>query len=134
MLIVLGLLSRRLGTESPAGQLPVLTVLTVYPGAGLEDIERDVIALRTRSPDSGLDNVRSFTRSDSMFMVPARHGTDVRDGRHQRRARQDSGGVKGKLLLEGAKIRPSSGVSTSAPCPCSSPSSPPRGVNETREG
>jgi len=73
VLIVLGLLSiRSLGTELyPPVNFPFLTVLTIYPGAGPEDIERDVVKPLEDSVAgiSGLSDIRSYTRTSSTFMV-----------------------------------------------------------------
>ena len=89
VLIVLGLLSLgRLGTELyPPVNFPFLTVLTVYPGAGPEDIERDVTKLGGR----GLLDLGPRQRAQlhalrlDVYGAQVRHGHRRRDG-HKRRA------------------------------------------------
>lgn len=84
VLIVLGVLSLgRLGTELyPPVSFPFLSVLTVYPGAGPEDIERDVVKPLEDAVAgiSGLSDIRSYTRANSTFMVMKFDmGTDISD-------------------------------------------------------
>ncbi len=71
--VVLGMLSiGRLGTELyPPVSFPFLSVLTVYPGAGPEDIERDVVKPLEDAVAgiSGLSDIRSYTRTNSTFMI-----------------------------------------------------------------
>ncbi len=71
--VVLGLLSiGRLRTELyPPVTFPFLSVLTVYPGAGPEDIERDVVKPLEDAVAgiSGLSDIRSYTRTNSTFMI-----------------------------------------------------------------
>jgi HAE1 family hydrophobic/amphiphilic exporter-1 len=135
VLIVLGLLSLgRLGTELyPPVNFPFLTVLTVYPGAGPEDIERDVTKPLEDavSSISGLDDVRSFTRSDSMFMVlKFGMGTDVETATNA--VRDKIGGVKGKLP-DGAEDPVIQQLDIGALPVLVAVVSTPAGVNETRE-
>lgn len=71
--VVLGILSLgRLGTELyPPVNFPFLSVLAIYPGAGPEDIERDVVKPLedAMAGISGLSDIRSYTRTSSTFLI-----------------------------------------------------------------
>lgn len=100
VLVVLGILSfGRLGVELyPPVNFPFLTVLTVYPGASPEDIERDVTEPLedALSSISGLDTIQSFTRADSTFIVlKFDMDTDVETATNA--VRDKVGGVEGAL-------------------------------------
>ena len=100
VLIVLGLLSiGRLGTELyPPVNFPFLTVLTVYPGAGPEDIERDVVKPIEDAVAgiSGIDQIRSFTRTNAAFiLLKFEMGTEVNEATNAVRDRL--GMVEGSL-------------------------------------
>ena len=100
VLIVLGLLSiGRLGTELyPPVNFPFLTVLTVYPGAGPEDIERDVVKPIEDAVAgiSGIDQIRSFTRTNAAFiLLKFEMGTEVSEATNAVRDRL--GTVEGSL-------------------------------------
>ena len=99
-IIVLGALSyQRLAVELyPPVNFPILLVTTVYPGAGPEDIERDVTepVEDAVSGISGIQKLQSFTR-DSVSVVVVQFGLNADLDASTNLVRDRVGAVEGQL-------------------------------------